>query len=295
MTNSDTKAAIFLGNTAIGKSRAVDLWIKEHQELKIKIISGYVSDAYLFKVLKEHSDYLIVFRDINILGRHTIGIIKALIDEPHLIDRYTFNEKSSGSFIFTGKIILELNQIFKMDFNLNAILNKSLVLHLNMTPEEVKEIIIKTAKIKELAAKYLELTPYPNLRDFKRIEDYPQLLNLDYDSETYCRLITIMGSHPVKTQELKERMINSAFVTSYRNADREVKELIERGIIIVKKSINVDFNIETEFNDVREYIKAHRNYYVRLAIKRQIDATIGAIQEEKENISGGNYGLENFK
>ena len=80
MTNSDIKAAIFLGNTAIGKSRAVDLWIKEHQELKIKIISGYVSDAYLFKVLKEHSDYLIVFRDINILGRHTIGIIKALID-----------------------------------------------------------------------------------------------------------------------------------------------------------------------------------------------------------------------
>jgi len=118
LNTSNFNSLYCIGKAGIGKSHIIDETL-ERIKADYIVFSGDISDAKLFAFMQENSDKIIVFRDVGRLLRKIsfIELLKAATDtkKKRIISRMTYatHEGVEDSFEFTGKIIIEMNELSK--------------------------------------------------------------------------------------------------------------------------------------------------------------------------------------
>jgi hypothetical protein len=149
------KGLLLYGESSLGKSYRVkkvlsDLDKKEGTDYYI--ISGHITPLQFFTKLFQAKDKIVVFDDVNILeSKINLNMLKASLNENSYgkVEYHTSKKMPEGipsSFIFTGKVIILLNDKPKNSEHLRAVENRILTHHLKFSYEEIIRIIFDIAK-----------------------------------------------------------------------------------------------------------------------------------------------------
>jgi hypothetical protein len=144
LLNSGNFTSLFLvGKAGTGKSTIVNQAL-ERIKANYLIFKGDISEARCYEFLQDNSAKIIVLRDVGRLLRRIgfIEMLKAATDpgEKRIVSRLTYanHEGVEDSFEFTGKIIMELNDIgnrYKED--LEALFSRGILIELNLSFEDI--------------------------------------------------------------------------------------------------------------------------------------------------------------
>lgn len=242
-----------LGKAGIGKSTAIDKALKR-VNANYSIFSGDISEAKFFEFLQNNNGKIIVLRDISRLLRRIgfIEMLKAATDtrEKRIISRHTYakHEGLEEDFEFTGKIIMELNEIgerYKED--LEALFSRGLFIDLILSIADITKIMKMICKTKEqvLVTDYLIKkvnilgTTSFNLRTqnmaFKVYNasardklDWKKQIDLFLNTQMPMikkHLYRLAGNNPVKRMYLV-KFIMKELKISYSSAQRKITDSI---------------------------------------------------------------------
>lgn len=163
LKNSNINTLIILGKNGLGKSYYVDYAVKEFK-LDYVLFKGTISEARFFKFIQDNSDKTLVMRDCGSMLRKLtfLDFLKSATDliPERKISRITYakHEGVEDTISFTGKIIWEINDIPKKNKeDLKAVIDRGILVELNPSQNEIKEIMKSICKneLEKSVTKYL--------------------------------------------------------------------------------------------------------------------------------------------
>ena len=163
LKNSKINTLIVLGKNGLGKSHYVDYAVKEF-EIDYVLFKGTISESRFFKFIQDNHDKTIIMRDCgSMLRRLTfLDFLKSATDliPERKISRinYAKHEGVDETITFTGKIIWEINDIPKKNIeDLRAVIDRGILVELNPSQKEIKEIMWSVCKndLEKEVTKYL--------------------------------------------------------------------------------------------------------------------------------------------
>lgn len=136
VVNKKSKGLLLWGSAGLGKSFSVKRIIKESnlkEGEEYVFISGHITPMQFYKKLYENKDTLVCLDDINILeSKINLNMLKACLSDN--CSRVEYESSSlkdiPSSFVFTGRVIILLNEKPKNDENLKAVESRILTYHL---------------------------------------------------------------------------------------------------------------------------------------------------------------------
>lgn len=149
------KGLILFGKSSLGKSFRVKKVLAEQGKKEgtdYFIISGHITPLQFYCKLFSAKDKIVVFDDVNILeSKINLNMLKASLNEnSHGKVEYHTSKKMPdsipSSFIFTGQVIILLNDKPTNSEHLKAVESRILNHHLEFSYEEIIRIITDIAK-----------------------------------------------------------------------------------------------------------------------------------------------------
>ena len=247
------------GRPGIGKS----FQIRRHLEelgMEYVEIAGHTSEAYLYRILCEHSGKVIWLKDVARLlkGLRSIDLLKSACETTpkRLVTNMNYSEKQLDlpkRFYFTGKIIFDFNSLaglrFREDFE--ALASRGDFIDLIFSHGETCEImrqICRTREEREVTEFLIQNYRYCghnalNLRTQRQALQtvkYARRRGLEWQREVrqelrYQRsavqklLYPILGDGPRRSLEVKKYLVKTQIVATMRTADRRIADWLELG------------------------------------------------------------------
>ena len=148
------KGLLLYGETSLGKSHKVKEVLKKKGKKPMDskgegdylFVSGHITPMKFYERLYECKDKIIVFDDCDILGNIIIlNMIKASLNEnsSNVVDYHTSSSKMTipSSFVFSGQVIILLNQVPDGNPHLRAIASRIQTWELKFTRSQIVKII----------------------------------------------------------------------------------------------------------------------------------------------------------
>jgi hypothetical protein len=246
--------AFIKGRGGVGKSWNIRKILLKNK-VKFREVAGDVTEAYLYRLLYEHNDEIIWFRETSKLlaGLKSINLIKSATEteSERLLTKDSYSKSQDDlpdRFIYRGKIIFDYNEIVGMvlkdDFE--ALQTRGDFIELSFSMEDIKAIMRLIApdgwqnEVTEALIASYEFTGQNllNLRTqwkaFKTYE-YCQKNNLDWKEELKAELkssisrvramlYSLIGTKAVRTTELKKLLLKYEAVGTERTGARKILE-----------------------------------------------------------------------
>lgn len=248
--------AFIKGRGAVGKSWNIRKILLQNKA-KVKEIAGDITEAYLYRLLYEHNDEIIWFRDVVRLlrGMNSINLLKAATEteSERLLTKNSYSKAQDDlpdRFLFRGKIIFDYNEIagIILQDDFDALQTRGDFVEVALSMEDIQAIMKLIAvddwqkEVTNFLIEKYEFTGQNllNLRTqwkaFKTYE-YCKDSNLDWKVEIEAELkssmskvrgmlYSLMGSKAMKTTELKKMMMKFGVVSTIRTAHRKINDWI---------------------------------------------------------------------
>lgn len=155
VANGIEKGLLLYGKSSLGKSYQVKRVLKEQNKIEgtdYFIISGHITPLQFYCKLFNAKDKIVVFDDVNILeSKINLNMLKACLNENSFgrVEYHTSKKMPDNipsSFIFTGQVIILLNDKPKNSEHLKAVESRILHHHLEFNYEEIIRIITDISK-----------------------------------------------------------------------------------------------------------------------------------------------------
>jgi len=268
LNSGDFNSLYCIGKTGIGKSFQIDKKLNE-LNANFTVFKGDVTEAKFFEFLQTNNGKIIILRDSGKFLRQIsfIDILKQAteLSETRHISRLNYSSHIGvpQSFDFTGKIILELNDVGKKyKEDLTAVFSRGLVNELVFSQEEIKQIMFNRCQSDEekMITKYLftktsQISPNSvnlrtqelcfilfkaAIRDNLNWKKEVSLFLETHTSEIRKNLYRLAGNSPVKRREfIKYLHLTQGFSVS--TAQRRIKEALELGELFSDGRLKQDF------------------------------------------------------
>lgn len=154
INNKDFTSLYILGKAGIGKTVIVDQTLNRIKADYL-VFKGDISEPKCYEFLQNNSDKVIVLRDVSRLLRRLgfIEMLKAATDsgKKRVVSRLTYakHEGLKDSFEFTGKLVIEMNEIGKRyKEDLDALFSRGIFIELNLSYYDLKNIMYLICKNK---------------------------------------------------------------------------------------------------------------------------------------------------
>jgi hypothetical protein len=251
------KFVIIKGKSGTGKSLTIENTLKENNKEYVEI-TGFVSPAFLYRVLYENRDSLVWLRECTGIfdNERSLNMLKSAIEnqEGSIITKQTYSkadEDIPDRFLYKGKLITDLNEIHsssKFNEDLKAVHSRAKFIEILFSPDEMIDLMREVAKddfeseVTEflitnyedwgipldlrIQRKYIETAKYykNNNKDWK--EEILNELTLNKGKE-YKIIYNLIGKQVVRLSELLGKLIVSGKVSSYSTA----RQLVNNAII----------------------------------------------------------------
>jgi uncharacterized protein YerC len=154
VATGNQRGLLLYGESSLGKSFRVKEVLKRLGKKDYLFVAGHITPMKFYEKLFMARDKLIIFDDCNILENIIVlNMIKACLNENsgNVVEYHTTKKMDiPSSFIFSGQVIILLNEIPKRNEHLRAIESRVLKYHLKFTREEILKIIFEIATKKEI-------------------------------------------------------------------------------------------------------------------------------------------------
>ncbi len=157
LVSGDTQRLIIVrGSKGTGKSIAIKQTLTE-LGAKHSIVTGYVSPAFLYRILYDHrhENDIIWFREAAGLfdGERSLNMIKSAFEDEKscVITKQTYSKADDdlpNNFLYSGKAIIDVNKIHsppRYREHLDAVLSRAEEAVITLSPKEVKDLLMEIA------------------------------------------------------------------------------------------------------------------------------------------------------
>ena len=252
--------AFVKGRAGTGKSENIGRYLYKYFKENEIIQVTDVSEAYLFELFYNYNGCIFWFKDVDKLlrGERSLLTLKTSCEtkKERIITNYNYSHQQRNlpkSFIFTGKLIFDYNEITNImnRESFEALISRGEFINLNFSFEEMCDIMQKICDTKDKLMitnwlienyKFVGFNQF-NLRTQQRAfmwYEYAKIKNYDWKEYTKNKLqhnktqiqqmlYTFMGEKAVRTTELKRWLIRAGIVNTLRTAERRITEYIELG------------------------------------------------------------------
>ncbi len=247
------------GRGGIGKTFMLKYFLTKHELIEGQdyiTVAGDISEAYLYELLYTNNGKIIWFKDVMRLLKNlrSIDNLKTACESEEsmrIMTNYTYSHKKRNmpqSFIFTGKIIFDYNEIVNIKFqeDFNALISRGDFIELVFSFEDMTQIMRLIAKNDNetkvtnflvdnyefighntfnLRTQSKALRTYLWAEKTKRIWKDEILKELRMNlSPVQSFLYQFVGKKAIKTTELKKLLIRHGLVQTIRTAERRIEE-----------------------------------------------------------------------
>lgn len=250
--------AFIKGRAGIGKSEQIGKYLYKYFKEEEIIQITDVSEAYLFELFYNHNGCVFWFKDVDKLlrGERSLLTLKTACETKpeRIITNYNYSHQQRNlpkSFIFTGKLIFDYNEITNImnRESFEALISRGEFINLNFSFEEMCNIMEKICDTNDKVEitnwlienyKFVGFNQF-NLRTQQRAfvwYEYAKIKN--YNWKEYIKnklqhnktqiqqmLYTFMGDKAVRTTELKKWLIRTGIINTLRTAERRIREWLE--------------------------------------------------------------------
>ena len=250
--------ACIMGAPGIGKSFNIRRVIKEHKADFVEV-SGVVTPAYLYRLLYEAGDQVVWFKDVGKLltggSMDALSILKAATEteEKRLVSKKSYGKHDDDlpdCYLVKSRIIFDINSLdgvpnrLRKDFS--ALISRGEFVELSFSPEDMKEILSKTASndVEKEVTDFLVKNHRDDSKEaldlrtrFKAVgtREYCEKTGVDwraclkeelgYDLKGPRALVYgLIGDRIVRAAELKRLLLRRGIVASARTADRKLRD-----------------------------------------------------------------------
>jgi len=154
VANKEEKGLLLYGKSSLGKTYRVlkvlsDMGKKEKEDYHF--ITGHITPLQFFCELSKAKDKLVILDDVNILeSKINLNMLKAALNENggkvEYLTTKTLPENRANNFIFTGQVIILLNEKPKRDEHLRAVENRLLSYQLKFSYEQIIDVLTDIAQ-----------------------------------------------------------------------------------------------------------------------------------------------------
>ena len=146
-----SRGLLLYGEAGLGKSFNVKKALKENnlkEGQDFNMVCGHITPMSFYKKLFYNKDKLVILDDINILqSMINLNMLKATLSEGLVEYSSSVLKDVPNQFVFTGQIIILLNDKPKNNEHLKAVENRILTYHLEMDYQTKMSILYDIAKI----------------------------------------------------------------------------------------------------------------------------------------------------
>lgn len=156
-----SRGLLLYGDAGWGKSFSVKKALKDEnlkEGIDFNFVCGHITPLAFYKKLYNNKDKLIILDDINILeSKINLNMLKATLSDGLVEYSSSALKDTPNQFVFTGQIIILMNDKPKNNENLKAVESRILTYHLELEYKTKMSILYDIAKIEYRNADYISL------------------------------------------------------------------------------------------------------------------------------------------
>jgi len=207
--SKEVTGLLLYGESSLGKSYHVKKVLKEKGIKDYVFVSGHITPMKFYDKLYKAKDSLVIFDDVDILGNIIIlNMIKAALNEnsANVVEYHTTKKMDiPSSFVFSGRVIILLNDIPKKNEHLKAVESRLLKHHLKFSREETITIISSIAHKKEIEGTTIE----DRIMIANWIKDNTSIATENLNIRLYLQAIEFYKYDKTKWKELTKSQIKT--------------------------------------------------------------------------------------
>lgn len=250
--------AFIKGRAGVGKSEQICRYLGKYFSPEEIVQVTDISEAYLYRLFYEKNGCVFYFKDVDKLlsGQRSLLTLKTACETKPERMITNYNYKTDGlpkSFIFTGKLIFDYNEISNIANreSFEALISRGEFINLNFSFEEMCDIMLKlcdTSDKTSITEWLIENYKFVGFNQFNLRTQYRAFMWFRYASEKkidwrgYIKqklgvnrtpvqqlLYGFIGDKQIRTTELKKMLVRAGIVGTLRTADRRIGEWLELG------------------------------------------------------------------
>jgi hypothetical protein len=212
--NPNTRGLIVISPSSLGKTFRIKKNMSNFNKLPEKdyiIHSGHTTSMQFYIKCHNNRDKIHIFDDESILENKTnLNMVKAMLNGDYGIVEYDTSRKMpegvSKKFIFTGKVIILLNELPRSNEHLKAVENRVLVYYLKMSRDEILASLYERAKREDI----LGTTKKERLELVDWIKDNTSHATLNLNYRLYEKVLHFFIQNKDNWKSLAKTQINKA-------------------------------------------------------------------------------------
>lgn len=276
-----SNAAFIKGRGGIGKSYQIRKKLEEEDAEYVEI-SGQVTEAYLYRLFYENNGKIIWFKDVSkvLKGIGSINILKSATETEgkRTLTKSSYSRVQADMpdrFECKCRFIFDYNTLYKKSMNedFKALATRGDFIRMMVNNNDVKIVMRDIAK-EDWQKKVTEFlieeynrdsvirlnlrTQWKAFQTYRwaksKGKDWKKEIREDIEnvSDTRLTLYNIIGTKPIRTKELKKRLLKNKVAPTLRTADRKVNEWLYTG-------------------ELYKWSEGERNYFVGINPRSRVD------------------------